>query len=191
MRRTETGQSMVEMAFVLPVLLIVLFGVMEFGYYIFAYSSVSQAARNGAEMASQLPPFESWLDYAEPGNEPANYPGFRADKCVNAIFLAIESDSTVFRGAINEGRRITDFVTISYPNGGDTRNLNQRGPIEVTINYPIRGITPLFSLLGMEESLSLSVTQRRSIENLGVDPTRTQGVACARDVAELNELNNQ
>lgn len=188
MSRRTHGQSVVEMAFVLPVLLIVLFGIMEFGYYIFAYSSVSQAARNAAEAAAQLPPYESWLEYetSPPGS---GYPGFRADKCVDAIYRAVESDSTVFRGEINEGRSISQFINISYPNGGHTRNLVDRGPIEITIRYPVRGITPLYQLLGLEERLTMTVTQRRSIENLGIDPSRPQGVACAKDVDDWNDLN--
>jgi hypothetical protein len=176
------------MAFVLPVLLFVLFGIMEFGYYIFAYSSVSQAARNAAETASQLPPHQGWLDYAGAGTAPGGV-AYRADKCVDAIYRAVESDATLFDGGVNQGRDIINYVQISYPNGGDTRNLNDRGPIEITITYPVRGITPLYQLVGLEGNLSLKVTQRRSIESLGVDPSRPQGVACAKNIADWNELN--
>lgn len=188
MLRRTNGQSIVEMAFVLPVLLMVLFGIMEFGYYIYAYSSVSQAARNGAEAASLLPPHETWLNYN--GTPPEGVP-FRADKCVDAVYRAVESDATLFGGGINQGRNIINYVTIRYPNGAASRNLDQRGPIEVTINYPVRGITPLYQLLGLEGNISLRVTQRRSLEGLGVDPSRGQGVACAKDVADWKFLNGQ
>ncbi len=185
----KQGQSIVEMALLLPVMLIVFFGIIEFGYLIFAYSMVSQAARNGAEAAAQLPPYESWLRLRE--NPPANYPGFTADACVRGIMQAIRSDIVLFDGQANEGRRIEDYVTIRYPNGGQTRNLSDRGPIEISINYPIRGITPLFDLIGRGDNmLTLSVTQRRSIENLGVDPSNPRGVACARDVADWQSLQN-
>jgi hypothetical protein len=188
--RRQSGQSIVEMAFILPLLLIILFGIMEFGYVIFAYSTVSQAARNGAEAAAQLPPYEGWLNYrtAPPGD--SDYPGWRGDPCVNAVLLAIESDTTLFSGEYNDGRDIVDYVSIRYPNGGATRNLNVRGPIEVTINYPVRGITPLFQLLGFNNGslINLRVTQRRSLENLGNDPTKPKGVACAEDMADFREL---
>jgi hypothetical protein len=178
------------MAFVLPFLLIVVFGIIEFGYVIFAYSSISQAARNGAENAAQLPPFQTWLDYQS--SPPANFPGFRADPCTNSIIAAIESDITYFDGRFNEGRDIADYVTIRYPDGGDTRNLTARGPIEVSITYPVRGLTPLFDLLNLDNgSITLRVTQRRSLENLGSDPTRPRGVACAENVADLPNLRPQ
>jgi len=192
MGRRHSAQSIVEMAFVMPFLLLVLFGIMEFGYVIYAYSTVSQAARNGAEAAAQVPPYESWLNYRQNPPGDGDYPGFRGDNCVNTIMAAVETDTTLFNGGINQGRNVVDFVTISYPNGGDTRNLRDRGPIEVTIDYPVTGITPLFQLLrfgGSTGTINLRVTQRRSLENLGVDPTRPAGMACARDMAEWRELN--
>lgn len=190
MRRRSDGQSIVEMAFVLPVLLIVLFGIIEFGYLIFAYSTISQAARNGAETAAQLPPYQSWLDYK------TTNPGiYGNDACVRGIMAAITSDATLFNGGVNNGARVQDWVTISYPNnkpGDDTRNLDDRGPIEVSISYPVSGITPLFQLLRLGDgsgTVNLRVTQRRSLENLGVDPSKPQGVACARDLDDWNRLN--
>lgn len=184
--KPKSGQSIVEMALLLPVMLIVIFGIIEFGYLIFAYSMVSQAARNGAEAAAQLPPHQTWLDLRN--NPPANYPGFTADACVRGIMEAIRSDVVLFDGQANEGRRIEDYVIIRYPNGGQTRNLNDRGPIEIEINYPVRGITPLFDMIGLDGTLNLRVVQRRSLENLGVDPTSPRGVACARDVADWQDM---
>lgn len=185
LRRTH-GQSIVEMAFILPLLLLVLFGIMEFGYYIYAYSTVSQAARNAAETASQLPPYQSWLDYN--GVAPGGVP-YRADRCLDTIYRAVESDATLFGGDINAGRDIVNYVQIRYPGGGQTRNLSDRGPIEVTITYPVQGITPLYQLLGLQNNISLKVTQRRSIESLGVDPSRPAGVACAKDVDDWRKIN--
>ncbi|WP_322488203.1 TadE family protein [Chloroflexus sp.] len=184
--KPKSGQSIVEMALLLPVMLIVIFGIIEFGYLIFAYSMVSQAARNGAEAAAQLPPHQTWLDLRN--NPPPNYPGFTADACVRGIIEAIRSDVVLFDGQANEGRSIEDYVIIRYPNGGQTRNLTDRGPIEIEINYPVRGITPLFDMIGRNGTLNLRVVQRRSLENLGIDPTNPRGVACARDVADWSDL---
>ncbi|WP_129628179.1 TadE family protein [Candidatus Oscillochloris fontis] len=195
MWRRANGQSIVEMAFVLPILLVVLFGIMEFGYIIFAYSTVSQAARNAAEAAAQLPPQQSWLAYRNDPSPPVNYPGFRGDACVRAVYQAAESDDTIFPG-------ISNGLIISYPMDdpdGDgeidrnTRNLTDRGPVEVSITYQVRGITPLFNLFdfGNNGTITLAVTQRRSIESLGRDPTKTSGIACARDVAEWRTINEE
>lgn len=189
MSRRTRGQSIVEMAFVLPVLLILIFGIMEFGYYIYAYSTVSQAARNAAEAAAQLPPYQSWLDYESAPPADARYPGFTGDSCVRTIIDAATSDATLFRGEINAGRNLADYVDIRYPTP-NTRNLNDRGPIEVTVSYPVTGITPLFQLLnfGDNGNLNITITQRRSLENLGVDPSTPRGVACAQDVDDFCDM---
>lgn len=50
-RRREAGQSMVEVAFVLPVLLLILLGIFDFGRAIYAYNTVANAAREAARLA--------------------------------------------------------------------------------------------------------------------------------------------
>lgn len=189
MRQQRSGQSIVEMAFVLPFLLVIVFGIIEFGYLLFAYSTISQAVRNSAERAAQLPPYESWLNYA-PSPPPPDYPGRRGDPCTNAVMEALESDLTLFSGSINNNRDVADFVTIRYPDGGDTRNLVDRGPIEVVISYPVSGITPLFRLLNFSGNgtIQMRVIQRRSLENLGLDPTKPRGVACVKNMDDYRLL---
>lgn len=46
------GQSLAELALILPVLLILVLGAIDFGRLYFAYVSVTNAARNGAQYAS-------------------------------------------------------------------------------------------------------------------------------------------
>src|SRR5919108_4705909 len=50
-RRREAGQSLVETALVLPVLLIILMGIFDFGRAIFAYNAVSNSAREAVRVA--------------------------------------------------------------------------------------------------------------------------------------------
>lgn len=50
-RDRPDGQSLVEFALLLPVVLVIFMGLFDFGRAIFAYNSVSEAARNGARVA--------------------------------------------------------------------------------------------------------------------------------------------
>jgi len=50
-RRGQRGQSLVETALVLPILLIILMGIFDFGRAIFAYNAVSNSAREAARLA--------------------------------------------------------------------------------------------------------------------------------------------
>ncbi len=49
--RARPGQSLVEFALVLPILLILLLGILDFGRAVAAYNSVSNGARSGARVA--------------------------------------------------------------------------------------------------------------------------------------------
>lgn len=51
----ERGQSLVELSIVLPVLLILLLGAVDFGRLYYASVTVAGAARNGAQYASENP----------------------------------------------------------------------------------------------------------------------------------------
>lgn len=50
-RRRAHGQSLVEFALVLPVLLLVFMGILDFGRAVFASNTLSNAARGGARVA--------------------------------------------------------------------------------------------------------------------------------------------
>lgn len=51
-RSNRPGQSMVEFALVMPLLLVLLFGIIEFGRLLLFYSSVVSASREGARYGS-------------------------------------------------------------------------------------------------------------------------------------------
>lgn len=188
MRRKTAAQSIVEMAFILPLLLMLLFGIIDLSYYVYAYASVAQAARNGAEAAAQLPPYESWLllDGTPIGQDGWN--GLAADDCYSTILSQVEDGQVFLPGIRNQ-------VTISYPSDTtptvadeQTRNLTIRGPIEVSISLTLTPLTPIFQSInrlssgGATENWTLSATARRSIENLGLNPESPNGVACAKDM---------
>jgi Flp pilus assembly protein TadG len=50
-RRRQDGQSLVEVALVLPILVLILLGVFDFGRAVFAFNTVENAAREAARVA--------------------------------------------------------------------------------------------------------------------------------------------
>jgi TadE-like protein len=160
MRRHITGQSTVEMALMLPMLLLVLFGIIDMGYYIYGYSTIYFAARNGTEVAAELPPYQTQLNNS-------------GDGCTGAILDATQHGVVMFSDFS------TNNVTISYPT--NTRALGE--PIEVRVQYNIQPLTPLFRLVsfGNKGVLSVNIAARRSIEGLGNGPITAQnpsGIVC-------------
>ena len=51
MKDNRRGQALVEMAIVLPVLLIILLGIFDFGRAIYAFNTISNSAREAARLA--------------------------------------------------------------------------------------------------------------------------------------------
>jgi hypothetical protein len=147
------------MALMLPLLLLVLFGIIDLGYYIYGYSTIYHAARNGTERAANLGPYTTRL------NDP-NEPCMRAIMNETLRHVSLFSDFT------------TGNVQVSYP---QTRALGQ--PIQVQLTYNIRPLTPLFQLVafGNRGVMPVQIAARRSIENLGSGPISTNdpnGIVC-------------
>jgi len=61
-RRSRRGQALVEFALVLPIFLVMLFGVIDGGRFVYMNSVLSQAAREGARVGSVE---ASWLGSAD------------------------------------------------------------------------------------------------------------------------------
>lgn len=49
--KNKRGQSIVEFALVLPILLLIVFGIVHFGFLFYSYLTVNEAAREGARSA--------------------------------------------------------------------------------------------------------------------------------------------
>src|SRR5690349_3707334 len=149
MRRRSTGQSLVEMALMLPLLLMVLFGIIDMGYYIYGYSTIYMAARNGTEKAASLAPYTTQLSNWNEG-------------CMAAILDETKKGVVLFPD-FNSGN-----IQVSYPT--NKRELGQ--PIQVQVTYSIKPLTPLFQfvMVGNNGVMPVNITARRSVENLGAGP---------------------
>jgi hypothetical protein len=151
------------MALMLPMLLLVLFGIMDMGYYIYGYSTIYFAARNATEAAAEIPPYPHQLDNA-------------GDPCTKRIFDVAQEGVVLFSDFSSNN------VKISYPNGNDSRALKE--PIQVQIQYNIQPLTPLFRLVRFGDSegrLAVNIAARRSIESLGnipPSPLYPKGISC-------------
>jgi len=156
MRRKQRGQSLVEMSFVLPILLLVVLGIVDLSYYIYCYVTLYQTVRNAAEEAAKQPPATTKVS-----------PLDRSDSCVKAVID--RSQPSYFDPALMNN------LTIEYPNG---RQVSQ--PVRVSISYSVQPLTPLWNFVtfGTKGVLSVRATTERTIENLGINPTNPSQVAC-------------
>jgi hypothetical protein len=154
--RKSAGQSLVEFALILPLLFMLLFGIIDLGWYVFNYAQVNQAVRNGAEVAAQLPPYPEVLNNTTYQNN---------DPCYRRIAKAAQDQAII--------ENVRDLLSVSYPTG--SRNIGE--PIQVQITYTIQPLTPLFQTLipiGNNGQFIFTARSVRSIESLGFIPPTTE-----------------
>jgi hypothetical protein len=112
---------MVEVALILPFLILLFLGIIEMGYYIYTYSELENATRIASERASKTPP----LSVTDP-NSPT-------DKC--GLLAKTEALTYIFLQDVT-----TSNITLSYPNGGERQVGNQ---VEARLTYTGEFLTPI------------------------------------------------
>ena len=144
--RGRRGQSLVEFSLVLPILLIMVFGIIDFGLGLRSYISLTNATREGARFAAV-------------GNPAGSFPS----QCNGTTTTTVIGRTCVAVEGLNRSN-ITS-VTVTYPNGQGPGN-----SVIVSANYTYQYITPLgdiihfFSGGALTETLSLSTSTDMRLE---------------------------
>ncbi len=135
-RHSSRGQAVAEVALVLPVLLLVMMGILDFGRAVFAYNTLSNAARDGARVAI--------VDQTVTSGIPVG-----AQRAADqATGLGINPSSDV-------------DVTYTQPDGTSCPNHSLGCIAEVTVRNRYRAITPIIgNIIGpinLEASTALEI----------------------------------
>ena len=72
-RRNERGASAVEFALVMPILLVLVFGLIQYGLYFWALQGGADAARTGARLSAVGKPSTCTAFRTEVGNQVSNF----------------------------------------------------------------------------------------------------------------------
>jgi Flp pilus assembly protein TadG len=148
-RLRARGQGLVEFALIFPIVILVLFGIVDFGRAIYAYNTVANASRQGVRVAivNQNPSGTGCLG-ASGGNPPDTTKVSAAD-CAAAAAIAM--------GPVT--------VSVTYRDPTDTTACSPAavGCIAVvTTSYQFRAITPVISAL--VGAINLSSTSKEPVE---------------------------
>ncbi len=145
-RSAERGQSLAEFALILPILLILIFGVIEFGMVLRSYIEVTNATREGARLASIG---------ATPGAYPTN--------CTPTSDGTVVGQTCAALAGLNLANVAS--VSVSYPNG----NISGQKAI-ITAKYvyhfftPVGGLMRLFSGGSLNNQITLTSTTVMRLE---------------------------
>ncbi|MBV9792242.1 MAG: pilus assembly protein [Chloroflexi bacterium] len=143
MKRFAKGQSIVELALILPFLIMITIGTMELGYYVYTYSELENATRIASERASKTPPFTM-----NSGDDSSS------DKCGVLIKEAATDGVTI-------SNLTYDDITISFP-----ENARARGKqVEVRIEYQGEWLSPVGERI-FGQFLTFNFASRRPIVSL-------------------------
>lgn len=147
--RRAKGQGLVEFALILPLLLLLLLGIFEFGRVLFIYSSLFNAAREGARYGV---------------TSPRNYGGI-STRAEEFIGLVPPEDVDIWVWYDN-GPGTSTTTNPDQVAAGISR-------VNVQVQYDIEAMTPLFD--PFIDPIVLENTASRTIQNVGlvVDPPPT------------------
>lgn len=119
------AQSLVEFAIVMPIVMILIFGVIDFGMAIRSYITITNATREGGRFAAL-------------GNPAGSYPG---DCTTPTSATTIGRVCTGMEGLDTDGG--LNSVTVTYPTGQAPGN-----EVVVAADYTYEYITPLGDIVG-------------------------------------------
>lgn len=158
MKRRAYGQSMVEMALILPFLVLLTIGTMELGYYVYTYSELENATRRASEQAAKAPPLD-------PANANASNDGCTQLAKQAALENTFLSDLK------------TSDITISYVGGAAVRAVGT-GQVQVDTSYKITWLTPIGKRF-LYNASNFKFTSRRTIVSTKMPPGYDQ-VTCKK-----------
>lgn len=167
--RTKRGQTLVEFAMILPLLLAIIMGIIDFSYIVYSWAEIHFAARRGAEQASKFPPndvTQRKLNNPASGDECA-FSLIRREVYRNGAFSAAtglsddEVTITFYKRNSNDGTHPDG--KFSTPIAAADRKLGTL--IEVSINHSIVPLTPLGTQF-FGSSIEMNAASRRSITSL-------------------------
>jgi Flp pilus assembly protein TadG len=134
--REEKGQVLVETAFVLPLLLVLIFGMVDFGRAMYTKNTLNNAARSGARVAAVTP----GLTPTSPAVALFSLNSQPAITVQNNIFNGIPTDNSVtYELTIRNAAGTSIPATVTT---GDQVQINLTYP-----DFPM--ITPLYNILAL------------------------------------------
>jgi Flp pilus assembly protein TadG len=138
-RRRQSAQSLTEFALILPILMLILLGVVDFGRVFYYWTSIANAAREGARYAITHPTAITSGCKADPSNVK-----YRVKQEAGTTMVLTDANVAVYWVDATTGAP-TDAAANCNPLPGDQRIYQNPNAVRVDVTYDFRAITPLIS----------------------------------------------
>ena len=160
MRRRQRGQSLVEFSLILPVMLLMLFGVVDFGRAIFQYSTTAEGARQADRLAVVDQTSTAIIAKARSSSA-----GISLDAQPNGVRICFKDSAMVTDAQLS----CTNTAAATLCNGGGDKKIGCLAVVETQSSFT--AITPIISrIVGPIALKSRSVNP---IEYVCAVPTQT------------------
>jgi Flp pilus assembly protein TadG len=154
--RRESGQALVEFALVLPVLMLLVMGIVDFGFAFNQWNTAQNAAREGARMAAVNSNVPTIKGRAEVTGSTINLqPSDISLSCNRPSINNTFTDCTF-------GLKETSCPT--GPCGGGKWQELEGDIVQVTVNHAYKFVTPLPRLIGLGSSIDLKASIQTRFE---------------------------
>ena len=153
--RKDSGQTMVEFALALPVVLALVFGVIEFGFLLWSYSSVNSAAREAARYGIAIG------DGTVAGQRYYDCAGIKNAAMRVGSFAGMEADDVLihYDSGPNTTTKYATCEDLAAFAGDDTIEFGDRIVVSVTHDYQ-----PIAALIGFNiQPFNMVATSNRTI----------------------------
>lgn len=165
MKRFVRGQSIVELALILPFLVLITIGTMELGYYIYTYSELENATRRASEWASETPPWTSQNcdDVMPPAKAPSG-----CSLPITSTNMERDECAALIKQSALDGVTLTRLqaanITITYPQASDGYQYVRRvgDQVQVRVEYQGQWLSPVGRRF-FGNALNFRFTSRRTI----------------------------
>lgn len=148
--RSDRAQSLVEFALVTPMLLILVFGIIDFGLGLRAYISVTSATREGAR-------------YAAVGNPAGTFASGGSGECDGSTSTTVVGKVCTTLNGLDLSN--VNDVTVSYPGG---QSPGESVVVEMDYEYeyitPVQRIVNILSGGNISDSLTLTASTDMRLE---------------------------
>lgn len=163
--RKHPGQALVEFALVLPVLLLLLMGVMDFGWMVFNYAQLFNATREGLRYGT-VPGTGGTPQYYDCAGIKGTITGLAGISGIQSSNITIKYDTGVPQsmGIPNTlvGTCDSSFSAISPRQDGQTAGVHNGDRITIHLSVQVRFLTPFLRAM-FPNGLGMTFDAARSI----------------------------
>lgn len=176
--KRESGQSLVEFALVLPIFLLLIMGIIDFGWLFYNYISVANSARNAARIACvEYDECCVPSDEGEPKAQPftLNLESLNVGHEENPLYTEEEvriadtvSNSITGSGVDKEATRFTINYTYDDDMRGNTLEYKvgdrYKGDVTVSVESKIRVLTPVLGVFSDDMQYNVAAKSTFKVE---------------------------